>query len=47
MTTGVLDAAPDLPDDPRLVDVLRRGAYMVAAAGYCVFPVRPGRKSPR
>ena len=46
MTTGVLDAVPDLPDDPRLVDVLRRGAYMVAAAGYCVFPVRPDSKIP-
>ena len=46
MTTEVVHHVPDLPDDPRLVDVLRRGAYMVAAAGYFVFPVRPWHKTP-
>ena len=46
MSTGVLREVPDLPDDQRLVDVLRRGAYMVAAAGHFVFPVRPWQKTP-
>ena len=37
---------PALPGDPRVLDELRRAAFLAAAAGYYVFPVRPRRKTP-